>query len=151
MWEFNSVAILLVILLSFSSVHEISAAKAKTTVNDPYFFFCGSESCYDVLELSRGATVEEVKKAARNLSRRFHPDKNKDADAAERFRVIQKAHEVLTDDKKEGLREKFEYYLDHPREYYKVSGHYTMKDIPKSGVEEIEFALPKLDACTTRI
>ena len=60
-----------------------------------------------------------------------HPDKNKEPGAVEKFRVIQKANEVLTDEKK---RELFDYYLSHPREYYKVSGHYILKAFPKSDI-----------------
>jgi len=107
---------------------------ALTKVIDPYFFFCGSESCYDILELTRESSQAEIKRSYRRLSLKYHPDKNQETGAAERFKFISKAYEVLTDEKEDGLKQKFDYYLDHPREYYKVSGHYIIKDIPKSDV-----------------
>ena len=50
-----------------------------------------------------------------------------------------KAYEVLTDDGKDSegnwkLKEKFDYYLKHPTHYYKVSGHHSIRDIPKTDV-----------------
>ena len=49
---------------------------------------------YSVLGVARSATGEEVKKAYRNLARRYHPDRNDgDEMAAERFREIAEAYE----------------------------------------------------------
>lgn len=42
----------------------------------------------------------------------YHPDKNKEADAAENFRKITKASEILSDDTQ---RELYDYYLNHPK------------------------------------
>ena len=112
----------------------ISCAEAdeeKKKIVDPFNFFCGSDDCYDILGLERNATIRDIKAAFRNRSKMYHPDKNKEDGAMEMFRAVTKAHEVLSDEKKKAL---FDYYLDHPREYYKVSGHYVMKDIPKSDV-----------------
>lgn len=52
---------------------------------------------YAVLELSHSATAEDLKKAYRLLARRFHPDTSDEANAAERFREIQIAYEILSD------------------------------------------------------
>lgn len=56
---------------------------------------------YDLLEISRTATPEEIKKAYRQKALKFHPDKNPgNADAEKRFKEISEAYEVLSDEKK---------------------------------------------------
>src|ERR671925_2362755 len=52
---------------------------------------------YEVLGVPRGATDEQIRSAYRRLARQYHPDVNKAADAAERFKAITEAYEVLTD------------------------------------------------------
>ena len=52
---------------------------------------------YAILGVSRSANADEVKKAYRNLARRYHPDRNAgDEDAADRFREIAEAYETLS-------------------------------------------------------
>ncbi|XP_061066849.1 dnaJ homolog subfamily C member 5G [Eubalaena glacialis] len=56
---------------------------------------------YAVLELKKGASPEDVKKAYRRLALKYHPDKNPgDPQAAEVFKEINTAHSVLSDPKK---------------------------------------------------
>lgn len=52
---------------------------------------------YSVLGVSPAAALDVVKTAYRRLAAQFHPDKNPSPDAAERFRLIQNAYEVLAD------------------------------------------------------
>jgi len=52
---------------------------------------------YTALGLSSAATLDEVKKAFRQKASFWHPDKNADAQAPERFRAVQQAYEVLSD------------------------------------------------------
>lgn len=61
-----------------------------------------STDFYKLLGISRDATHKEIKKAYRQKSLEYHPDKNKDEGAADKFAEIARAYEVLTDeDKKE--------------------------------------------------
>lgn len=69
--------------------------------------------------------------AFRQLSLFKHPDKNKEENATEVFRVISKAFEVLSGNESRPL---FDYYLDHPRDYFKVSGEHYIKIVPMSDV-----------------
>lgn len=55
---------------------------------------------YDVLGVNRTATRDEIKHAYRQLALQYHPDKNKDPGAAEKFRELAEAYAVLSDDTK---------------------------------------------------
>lgn len=62
---------------------------------------------YEVLGVSRSATADEIRRAHRKLALQFHPDRNKDKGAVERFSEIQQAYEVLSDDEKRRKYDEF--------------------------------------------
>lgn len=55
---------------------------------------------YEVLGISKDADEKQIKSAFRRLAKEYHPDLNKSPDAAEKFKEVQEAYEVLSDDNK---------------------------------------------------
>ena len=68
---------------------------------------------YEVLGVDKKATPEEIKSAYRKLAMKYHPDRNRgnEAEAAEKFKEINEAHETLSDQQK---RAAYDYELEHP-------------------------------------
>jgi DnaJ-class molecular chaperone len=55
---------------------------------------------YQILEVSKDASPEEIKKSYRSLALKFHPDRNKDPNATDKFKEIGEAYAVLSDESK---------------------------------------------------
>ena len=62
---------------------------------------------YEVLGVSKTASKDEIKKAYRKLSKKYHPDINKEPDAADKFKEIKEAYEVLSDDQQRSRYDQF--------------------------------------------
>lgn len=66
-----------------------------------------SNDYYSILGVERNASADDIKKAYRRLARQFHPDKNKDPNAEERFKTIGEAYEVLSHPEKRAAYDRF--------------------------------------------
>lgn len=62
---------------------------------------------YSVLGVSRNASKSEIKSAYRKLARSYHPDVNKEPGAEQKFKDISNAYEVLSDDEKRAIYDKY--------------------------------------------
>ena len=63
---------------------------------------------YEVLGVSKGASDDEIKKAHRKLAKKYHPDLNRDnPEAAEKFKELNEAYEVLSDKDKRAKYDQF--------------------------------------------
>lgn len=67
------------------------------------FILCDKD-LYKVLEIPRSASQNDIKKKYRELTRKYHPDKNQgNKEASEKFTEVAEAYEILSDQKKRRL------------------------------------------------
>jgi molecular chaperone DnaJ len=76
---------------------------------------------YEVLGVERGASADDIKKAFRKLAFQYHPDRNKEADAEEKFKEVSEAYAVLSDAEK---RQQYDTFG-----HAGISGRYSTEDI----------------------
>jgi molecular chaperone DnaJ len=62
---------------------------------------------YEILGVPKNAGKDDIKKSFRNLARKYHPDVSKETDAEARFKEINEAYEVLSDDDKRARYDRF--------------------------------------------
>jgi molecular chaperone DnaJ len=71
------------------------------------------EDYYQALGVERGANADDIRKAYRKLARKHHPDLNPGDKAAEdRFKKVQEAYDILSDDKKRQIYDQYGFYSD---------------------------------------
>ena len=62
---------------------------------------------YEILEVEKKASAEEIKRSFRRLARQYHPDVNKESDAEAKFKEINEAYQVLSNPQK---RSQYDYF-----------------------------------------
>jgi molecular chaperone DnaJ len=68
---------------------------------------------YNILGIKKDAKADEIKKAYRRLARKYHPDVNpNDKTSEEKFKEVQEAYDILSDEKKRKVFDRFGYYSD---------------------------------------
>lgn len=67
-----------------------------------YFKMVSNESLYDILDVKRSATDDDIRKAYKKLALKCHPDKNTDRkeEAEQQFKKVTEAYSILSDDRK---------------------------------------------------
>jgi len=63
----------------------------------------GKRDYYEVLGIAKSASKDEIKKAYRRLARQYHPDVSKEPEAENKFKEVNEAYEVLSDDQKRSV------------------------------------------------
>ena len=67
----------------------------------------GQPDPYEVLGVAQNASSEEIKKSFRRLAMEYHPDRNKDINAEARFKEINNAYEILSDQEKRARYDRY--------------------------------------------
>ena len=62
---------------------------------------------YDRLGVSKDASQDEIKRAYRKMSKKYHPDINKEPGAEEKYKEVQEAYETLSDDQKRAAYDQY--------------------------------------------
>jgi len=101
---------------------------------DPSKVFCGEYDCYKILGFdfetwTKSPTKKQITQSYRSLSRTWHPDKNRDDGAKERFVKISQAYKILTDPKK---RVEYDHMRGRPDEYFYKYGSTLYVPAPKT-------------------
>jgi molecular chaperone DnaJ len=81
----------------------------------------GKRDYYEVLGVDRSVSQDDIKRAFRKLAFKYHPDRNKEPDAEEKFKEISEAYAVLSDPEKKQQYDMFG--------HAGISGRYSTEDI----------------------
>lgn len=93
---------------SHSFFRQYQHQPTNTTTKRSFSSSDGKKDFYDVLGVSRSASKAEIKKAYYKLAKQYHPDSNKNDDkAADKFKQVTEAYEVLSDDDQRQLYDQF--------------------------------------------
>ncbi|CAO2818747.1 unnamed protein product [Amaranthus hypochondriacus] len=92
------------------------ATQRTTTLNLLFLFFVlsycifsiAAKNYYDILQVPKGASEDQIKRAYRKLALKYHPDKNQgNEEANKKFAEINNAYEVLTDSEKRKIYDRY--------------------------------------------
>ncbi|KAK9096424.1 hypothetical protein Sjap_021921 [Stephania japonica] len=92
---------------SFHSLFNTRMSQNPRHIRGARFVVRADSDYYSVLGVSKNSSKSEIKSAYRKLARSYHPDVNKDPGAEQKFKEISNAYEVLSDDEKRSLYDRY--------------------------------------------
>ncbi|XP_041378311.1 dnaJ homolog subfamily C member 16-like [Gigantopelta aegis] len=89
-----------------------------------------SEDLYDVLDVNKDASSNDIRQAYKRLAREWHPDKNKAPDAADKFTKINEAYETLSNPEKRSAYDNYGYTSQNGRRqpFHQPNGFFPFDD-----------------------
>ena len=91
-------------------------------------FYSKSKNLYSILGIQRNAEVLEIKKAYLRLAREFHPDRNPNPEAKEKFTEVSEAYQTLSDDMKRAAYDS-SFFGTEDRKQQKTSGYRGARNV----------------------
>ena len=92
---------------------------------------------YKTLGVTRGASLDDIRRSYRKLARKYHPDVNPgDRAAEERFKKISEAYEVLRDTKKREIYDAYGTYSENYRPRPDAGGGFDFSEFGRSGFSD---------------
>ncbi len=97
---------------------------------------------YETLGVARGSSADEIQKSYRKLARKYHPDLNPgDKSAEDRFKTVQEAYDVLSDEKKRAMYDQHGFYAEGgPQQGYDGGAGQSSSRPPNMDFEGFEFS-----------
>ena len=132
---------------SSSNINNSKSSQDNDSKNDSDDLKCKEllkkKDYYDLLNINKNATSEEIKRAYKKQAIKFHPDKNHSKMAEECFKKISEAYQCLSDPEKKSFYDKYGNEEEFRQRYYQAHQHYE-EEMDPYDIFDILFGIPNM-------